>query len=110
MTTYFGLWKLNPNVQPPADPKIVLQQNLMFQAMIKEDLRSGALKECLAFLEGTAGYFVTGDITEEQLYETLGKWYPWVQFELHKTIPIEKASEINVSIARQRAAALTVPA
>ena len=110
MTTYFGLWKLNTNLQPPADPKVELQQNMIFQSMLKEDLRNGNVKEAHAFLEGASGYFLTGDITEEKLHETLVKWYPYVQFELHKTIPLEKSIEITVGISRQRAAALTVQA
>jgi len=110
MTTYFGLWKLNTSLPPPADPKHELQQNLIFQSMIKEDLRAGNLKEAHAFLEGASGYFVTGDITEEKLHETLLKWYPYVQFELHKTIPLEKSVDTAVQISRARAAALQVPA
>jgi hypothetical protein len=110
MTTYFGLWKLNTNLQPPADPKLELQQNLVFQSMIKEDLRTGDVKEAHAFLEGAAGYFLTGDITEEKLHEVLVKWYPYIQFELHKTIPILKSIETTVNVSRARASALTVPA
>ena len=110
MTTYFGLWKLNTSIEPPADPKLQLQQNLIFQSMIKEHLRSGNIKEAHAFLEGTSGYFISGDTTEEKLHETLLSWYPYVQFELHKTIPLEKSIEATVQISRARAAALQVPA
>ena len=110
MTTYFGLWKLNTSLQPPADPKLELQQNMMFQSMIKEDLRAGNLKEAHAFLEGASGYFLTGDITEAKLHETLLKWYPFVQFELHKTIPLQDSVDTAVNISKARAAALRVPA
>ena len=110
MTTYFGLWKLNTSLQPPADPKLELQQNLIFQSMVKDDLRNGNLKEAHAFLEGASGYFITGDITEEKLHETFLKWYPYVQFELHRTIPLQKSVDTVVSISKARAAALTVPA
>ena len=110
MTTYFGIWKLNTNIQPPADPKVELQMNLAFQGMIKRDLESGVVKEAYTFLEGEKGYFLTGDVTEEKLHESLLQWSPYVAFELHRTIPLVKSIENAVNISRARAATMTVTA
>ena len=103
MTTYFGIWKLNTSL-PPQDPKVELQLNLAFQAMIKQDISDGTIKEAYTFLEGSAGYFLSGDVTEEKLHEVL------ITFELHKTIPILKSIETVVNVSRARVAALKVPA
>lgn len=109
MTTYFGIWKLNTSIPPAQDPKVELQMNLAFQAMIKQDLESGVIKEGYTFLEGGQGYFLTGDVTEEKLHESLIQWSPYVTFELHKTIPLVKSIESAVSVSRARVA-MTVPA
>jgi hypothetical protein len=67
MATYFGIWKLNIHIPPPRDPKVELQMNLAFQAMIKENIQSGVVKEVYTFLEGgPKGYFLAGDVTEEK--------------------------------------------
>ncbi len=108
MTTYFGIWKQNTSL-PPQEPKVELQMNLAFQAMIKRDIQSGVIKEAYAFLEGAQGYFLTGDVTEERLHESLLQWYPYVTFELHRTVPLEKSVETAIAVSRARAA-MTVPA
>jgi hypothetical protein len=71
MTTYFGIWKIDTTLQPPQDPKIQLQQNLIFQSLLKIQLDSGDLKEVHTFLEENSGYFISGDITEEKLHKDL---------------------------------------
>jgi hypothetical protein len=109
MTTYFGLWKINLSIPPPQDPKVELQMNLAFQAMMKRDLESGVVKEVHTFLEGGQGYFLSGDVPEDKLHEALQQWSPYVTFELHKTIPTLKSIENAISISRARAA-MTVPA
>jgi hypothetical protein len=111
MTTYFGIWKLNTNI-PPQDPKIELQMQLGFQRMIKQDLQEGAVKEAHSFLEGGAGYFISGDVTEEVLHTSLLKYEPYVTFELHKTLPLTKSIEQVIGVLRTRVAAstMTVPA
>jgi len=110
MTTYFGLWKLNTTIPPPTDPKAGLQLILGFQAMLRQDLQSGDIKEAYSFLEGNAGYFLTGDITEEKLHADFLKWSPYVTFELHRTVPLLKSTEESVNVWRARASAMTIPA
>jgi hypothetical protein len=110
MTTYFGIWKANTNLPPPSDPKVELQQNLAFQAGIRQDLESGVIKEAHTFLQGGSGYFISGDVTEEKLHESLAKWYPYVTFELHRTVPLTRTLENLVAVSRAKVAMLTVPA
>jgi len=50
-----------------------------------------------------AGYFITGDVTDEQVFEDLSVWSPYVTFELHRTIPFPKASEIVLKALKARA-------
>jgi hypothetical protein len=103
MPQYFGIWKFNTNLPPPQDPKLAVQQAEAFQALIKSQLQSGVVKESHAFLEGTGGYFITGDVTDEATSEALTAWTPFVTFELHKTIPITRAIEAFVKTQRMRA-------
>jgi hypothetical protein len=111
MTSYFGIWKVNTSI-PPQDPKIEVQMYVGFQAMIKQDLQEGVIKEVYSFLEGGSGYFVTGDVTEEKLHTTLLRYEPYVTFELHKVLPLTRSIEELIGVLRARASAmtLTVPA
>ena len=110
MTTYFGIWKFNTTIPPPQDPKIGLQQNLLFLSLLKRQLESGDLKEVHTFLEGNSGYFLSGDITEEQLHKNLLQWSPYITFEVHRTVPGLKSVEALVAVSRERVALMTVPA
>jgi hypothetical protein len=76
-----------------------------FLALVKSQMQSGVVKEVHAFLEGTRGYFFSGDVPEETLFEALSMWTPYVTFELHRTIPFPKASELILSASKKRAAA-----
>ncbi len=103
MATYFGLWKTNTSLPPPPSPAEQIKQQEGFDALLRSQLKSGRIREVHAFLEGGAGYFVTGDVTEEQAFEELSIWAPFVSFELHQTIPFPKASEIALKVLRKRA-------
>jgi hypothetical protein len=104
MPSYFGLWKLNFAIQPPADPNMTVRQLEGFLTMVQAQLQGGALKEVHEFIEGGGGYFVTGDHPPEKIFETLAAWSPWVQFELHQTVKFPRPLEISIAIAKQRAA------
>jgi len=103
MATYFGLWKVNTSLPPPPTPAEQIKQQEGFDALLRGQLKSGRLREVHAFLEGGAGYFITGDVTEEQAFEDLAVWAPYVSFELHRTIPFPKASEIVLRALGKRA-------
>ncbi len=103
MTEYFGLWKINGNLPPPPTPAEQLKQQEGFDALLRAQLKSGRLREVHAFLEGGAGYFLTADNTDEEIFQDLAVWAPYVTFELHRTVPFPKASEITLKALRQRA-------
>ena len=103
MTVYFGLWKLNVNIPPPPTPEDQVKMVEGQLALMKAQLQAGLLKEVHAFLEGDRGYFITGDVGEEQLYEALQMWSPFVSFELHRTVPFPKAIELTVNATKKRA-------
>src|SRR2546425_13323142 len=104
MATYFGLWKANTSLPPPPTPAEQIKQQEGFDALLRGQLKSGRLREVHAFLEGGAGDFITGDVTEEQAFEELAVWAPYVSFGLHRTSPFPKASEVILSATRKRAA------
>jgi hypothetical protein len=102
MPVYFGLWKQNP-LPPQPNPADNVKLMEGFLALMKAQLQSGVVKEVHAFLEGGRGYFVTGDVSEEQIYEALQMWWPFVSFELHRTIPFPRGIELQLSAAKKLA-------
>lgn len=102
MTLYFGLWRLNRSIQPPPTPDAQIMQLEAFNSMIKAQLQVGRLREAHAYIEGGAGYFFF-DGTEEQLVEDLSLWDPFVLFEIHRTIPLQKSSELGLVAVKKRA-------
>ena len=70
--------------------------------MIRAQLKEGRIREVHQYVEGGGGYFFF-DGTDEQLLEDLSLWDPYVLFEVHKTVPIEKASEIALNALKKRA-------
>ena len=103
MANYFGLWRSNTSLPPPPTPGEEVKQQEGFDALLRAQLKSGRLREVHAFAEGGAGYFITGDVTDEQVFEDLSVWSPYVTFELHRTIPYPKASEIVLKALKARA-------
>ena len=103
MATYFGLWKANSNLPPPPTPAEQIKQQEGFDALLRAQLKSGRLREVHAFAEGGRGYFISGDVTGEEIFEELALWSPFVTFEVHETIPFPKASEIVLKALRKRA-------
>ncbi len=83
MATYFGLWKLNTSLQPPPTPGEQVKQQEAFDGLLRAQLKSGRIREVHSFLEGGAGYFLTGDVPEEEIFHDLTLWSPYVTFELH---------------------------
>jgi hypothetical protein len=103
MPIYFGLWRENLNLPPSPSPAESVRQLERFVALMKAQLQSGVLKEVHAFLQGDRGYFMTGDVTEEQAYEACQTWWPYVTFELHRTVPLPRGIEIMLAAAKKRA-------
>ncbi len=103
MTEYFGLWKINQSLPPPPTPAEQIKQQEGFDALIRAQLKSGRVREVHSFLEGGAGYFLTADVSDEEVFQDLAAWAPYVTFELHRTVPFPKASEIALKAIRQRA-------
>ncbi len=90
------------SIQPPASPADQIAQAKGFLEVIKAQMKAGVLKEAHGFIEGNAGYFVTGDLPDEQQAENFAMWTPYVTFELHRTIPFPKAVEIFVRGVERR--------
>lgn len=104
MASYFGLWKFNFAIPPPADPNMGVQQYEAFLVQMKAQLQSGALKEVHEFIQGGAGYFITGDVSPEKALELTSSWEPWVTFELHQTVKFPRPIEMQIELWKARAA------
>ena len=102
MTLFFGLWKLNKSIQPSPTPEAQIMQQEGFNMMLRAQLQAGRLREVNAYLEGDAGYFLY-EGSNEQLAEDLALWSPYVNFEIHQTLPAQKSNELALSALKKRA-------
>jgi hypothetical protein len=102
MPPYFGIWRVNLNLQPSANPADQVAQRKAFTDLVKVQLKAGLVHESHGFAEGGAGYSVTGDGPDVQLVEALAMWYPHITFELYRTIPLAKYGELAISALRKR--------
>jgi len=99
---YFGLYRVNFNIPPPPTPQDAVRMYEGFAALIRSQMQAGILKEAHGFVDSSGnGYFITGDVSDEVLYEALAMWAPFVSFELHRTIPYPKAIDLVVSAAKK---------
>jgi hypothetical protein len=105
MTVYFGLYRVNPNLAPPADPNEQVKQIEGFAAALRMQMQSGDLKEAHQFAGTNSGYFISGDITPERLDQNLAVFFPFVTFETYQTIPTEKGVQNAIGAAKMRAGA-----
>lgn len=104
MTQFFILWKINTTIQPPEDPTREIQQTEGFLALVRHQLTDGCMREVHSFLEGGRGYAITKEnATEEDVYKDLVSWSPYVQFEVHRTVPFPKAIEVVLETQKQKA-------
>jgi hypothetical protein len=104
MTQFFILWEINTTIPPPEDPTRQVQQTEGFLAMVRHDLTDGPMKEIHGFLEGGRGYAITKEnATEEQVYAAIAAWQPYVEFEVHRTVPFPKGVEVILDVQKQRA-------
>ncbi len=70
---------------------------------MRHQLTDGSLKEVHEFLEGGRGYAITKEnATEEQVFAELAAWSPYVEFEVHRTVPFPKAIEVLLEVQKQK--------
>jgi len=100
MAIYFGLYKLNANLPRPQNPNDQIKILEAFAAALKMQIQSGDLKEVHEFVDANGGYIISGDISPERLHQNLTAWFPWVTFEVHQTIPTEKAIQNALNAAK----------
>ena len=103
MPIYFGLYKINANLPPSPNPNDRVKQLESFGAALKMQMESGDFKEVNEFVDADAGYFISGDISPERLHQNLTAWFPWVTFEVHQSIPTQKAVQNALTAAKMRA-------
>lgn len=70
--------------------------------MIRAQLQAGRLRDVNAYLESDAGYFFY-EGPNEQLTEDDALWSPYVNFEIHETLPAQKSVELALSAFKKRA-------
>lgn len=103
MPAYWGTWVFHPEM---LGPDLEMQSKLyhMFLEQHKAQVKAGLVKEVHANLDGVTGYFVSGDISHEQMQMVVQQWSPFVTCTCYQSTPLAKAIENNIEIAKQRLA------
>ena len=80
------LWELD-RTRVPVDPKERLTAWTMMVNMVKNDLRSGGLKEWGMFTGEMAGYAIR-EGTDEEIAVATGRYGPYVKFNAHSILSV----------------------
>lgn len=94
-------WKLNPHMTPAsAEEKVKLWLSML--EMVKIEMQTGKLVDWGNCSDGSAGYAIWDGVSEEELFTSMLKWMPYVDFDSKSVLSVDQT--IN-SIKRAQAAA-----
>jgi hypothetical protein len=99
MTKWLVLWEMNPNAPSPP-PEELPKHWLKLTEMTKGDLQSGVIKDFGLTVDGSMGYAIS-ELGEKELYASLLKYSPWLQFKVHPMLSIDESAEIIQKVAEQ---------
>ena len=91
MPKYFMTWEVDPS-RVPVDirERAILWSNMM--EMVKQQFKEGTIKDWGAFVGEGRGYSVAED-SEIGIFQTLQKYYPFIEFEVHQVMTVDEGLE-----------------
>ena len=90
-------WKLNPQFTP-VDPEERGKLWLSMLEMVKADLKSGALTGWGVCYDTSEGYAFS-ELSEQDLYEVMLKWMPYVEFDVKPVLDVDQVIESIKKVA-----------
>ena len=97
MARYLLLWELDMSRVPVGREERGVGWTILM-AMVKEDLREGALKDWGSFVGELKGYAVA-EGTEVEIGTFMQRYVPYVRFETHAVGTVSQVEEIIKSLA-----------
>ena len=92
------LWELD-RTRMPDDPKERITSWTMMMDMIKNDLKSGGLKEWGMFTAEMAGYAVR-EGTDEEIAIGTGRYEPYVKFKAYSILSVSQTEEVIKALSQ----------
>lgn len=92
MGKYLILWKLNPQFIPVDPAERAAGWDLLI-ALVKQDMEKGLIKEWGAFVGEPNGFDIV-EGSEEEVQLMMTKFVPYVDFEVHPLISLEKVEAV----------------
>ena len=92
------LWEMD-RTRVPVDPKERLTAWTMMVNMVKNDLRSGGLKEWGMFTGEMAGYAIR-EGTDEEIAVATGRYGPYVKFKAHSILSVSQTEEVIKALSQ----------
>jgi len=87
------------NARVPEKPEDRMKQDTMLTKMVKDDLKSGKLKDFGIFAEGNAGYAIF-EGNEVELALDTNKYYPYADFEAHVVLNNDQQTDVLKKLAQ----------
>lgn len=100
MTKFHIEWKQSSKI--PEDPVKLAKLYLSHMELVKADLKSGKLTDFGQYSNGSSGYALI-EGTETDVFTTLMKWLPYVEFDVKPIVNVDKTIEaINKLLAQSK--------
>lgn len=92
------LWEMD-RTRVPVDPKERITAWTMMLSMVKNDLRSGGLKEWGMFTAEMAGYAIR-EGTDEEIAIATAKYEPYVKFKAYSILSVSQTEEVVKALSQ----------
>jgi hypothetical protein len=89
MPKFYVKWQMNP-MAIPADPEQRVKGWLSMLDAIKRDMQAGTIKDWGICCDGSSGYTIAEAASETDLYTSLLKWMPHVNFDAKPVLTIDQ--------------------
>ena len=96
MARYMALWEVNSS-KTPEDPKAKKAQWLVFQEIVKKQLKEGVMKEWGEFAGEMSGYSIC-ECNAVELHTLIAAWVPFVKFKISELLTIEEVSKATKAL------------
>ena len=90
-------WQMNMQFTP-LDPEERVKLWLSMLNMVKADLETGAFTDWGICYDTSAGYAFS-ELSEQDLYEVMLKWMPYVEFDVKPVLDVDQVIESIKKVA-----------
>jgi len=102
---FFAIWRIDPSAPWPTDPSKLLEMEEMMWASIDGLMKKGEIEEFGAFPDGYSGYIISKGETVD-VYRNVSMFHPYICFDIHEIISLEKQKEVLRAIRKAQIAAM----